>query len=216
MTTPRRPLPLVACALLAFAGMAPAEGAIAADAASDAVSVCYNYGCLTQSDVFYRDAELARVGELLGDAKSPVHERALLGVAVGWLLGIAGQRSPIAADRGGNLADDGVYGRMDCIDHATTTTRLLRLLEARSFLHFHRVLDPAKRTRAILFEHFAAQIEEIASRPAAVLTATDAISDGDATLARRYVVDSWYVDNGQPAPVLALQRWQDGEGPDDE
>lgn len=177
--------------------------------AGEAVPVCYNYGCLVQGEVVFSDGELKRVRELLGDAQSPVHERALLGVAVGWMLGWAGQRLPIAADRAGNLADDGVDGRMDCIDHSTTTTRLLRLVEGRGWLRFHRVLDPVRRTRALFFDHFSAQIEEKAG-------GNGAPEDEDARLARRYVVDSWYVDNGQPAPVLALQRWQSGDGPDDD
>ncbi|WP_242463357.1 hypothetical protein [Rhodocyclus tenuis] len=189
-------------ALLALIGCA--DCALAADA----VSVCYNYDCLMQGDVVFSDGELRRVRDLLGDAQSPVHERALLGVAVGWMLGWAGQRLPINADRAGNLADEGVDGRMDCIDHSTTTTRLLRLLEARGWLRFHRVLEPVQRTRGLIFDHFSAQIEEKA--------ADNSAPADEEVLARRYVVDSWYVDNGQPAPVLALQRWQSGDGPDDD
>lgn len=194
-------------ALLALIGCA--DGVLAADA----VSVCYNYGCLAQGDVVFSESELRRVRDLLGDAQSPTHERALLGVAIGWMLGWAGQRLPISADRAGNLADEGVNGRMDCIDHSTTTTRLLRLLESRGWLRFHRVLDPVKRTRGLIFDHFSAQIEEI--DPAEATHGSCEEADEDA-LARRYVVDSWYVDNGQPAPVLALRRWQSGDGPDDD
>jgi len=198
---PARPLILALLLLAGIGGQARA---------GEAVPVCYNYGCLVETEVRFSDGELKRVRELLGDAQSPVHERALLGVAVGWMLGWAGQRLPIGADRAGNLADDGVDGRMDCIDHSTTTTRLLRLFESRGWLRFHRVLDPVRRTRALLFDHFSAQIEEKAA------TGNQPLLDKEEALARRYVVDSWYVDNGQPAPVLALQRWQSGDGPDDD
>lgn len=173
--------------------------------AGEAVTVCYNYGCLSQDEVLYSEAQLQAVGALLGDAENAVHERALLGVAIGWMLGWAGRQTPIAADRGGNMADDGVHGRMDCIDHSTTTTRLLHLLERRGALHFHRVLAPVRRARLLIFEHYAAQIAE---RPAA--------GGGNADVAEeaRYAVDSWFFDNGQPAVVLPLDRWLAGDGPD--
>jgi len=173
----------------------------AAALAGETVSICYNYGCLSEDEVLYSDAQLQRIGRLLGDAPDALHERALLGVAVGWLLGWAGQQSPISADRGGNYDDGGVYGRMDCIDHSTSTTRLLRLLERRGWLRFHRVLEPAKRTRLLLFQHFAAQIEEVS------------VAD-DASAPARYAVDSWFFDNGQPAVVMPLERWLAGESPD--
>ena len=35
--------------------------------------------------------------------------------------------------------------------------------------------------------------------------------DGEAA---RFVVDSWFVDNGQPAVILPLAEWKKGAGPD--
>ena len=167
--------------------------------ASEKIRVCYNYGCLAEDDVVFSDVQLGRVRDLLLDARSDAHERALLGVAVGWMLGWAGQQTPIRADRGGNYADDGVDGRMDCIDHSTTTTRLLRLFERQGWLRFHRVLEPVLRTNFLVFDHYSAQIED-----SQVLAGEQ----------QRYVVDSWYFDNGQPAAVMPLQEWLAGEGPD--
>ena len=179
-------------------------GILAATAFSAAgierVSVCFNYGCLAQAEVEYSDSQLRELGRLLGRARSPDEERAVLGEAVGQLLGWAGQQSPIAADRGGNFADDAVYGRMDCIDHATTTTRLLQLLENRGWLRFHRVLEPVLRVRFLLFQHYSAQIEE------SVPAEANGISE-------RFVVDSWFFDNGHPAVVMPLVAWMAGENP---
>jgi hypothetical protein len=45
--------------------------------------------------------------------------------------------------------------------------------------------------------HYSAVIEELA--------------DGEAA---RFVVDSWFVDNGQPAVILPLDEWKKGAGPD--
>ena len=176
--------------------------------ANEALSVCYNYGCQSEDEVLFSDVQLRRVGELLMDGRGVTHERALLGVAIGWMLGWAGEQTPIASDRGGNFADDGVYGRMDCIDHSTTTTRLLHLIERRGWLRYHRVLDPALRSSFLIFEHFAAQIEVI--EPAESFA--EKAPTGD--VPERYVVDSWFFDNGQPAVVMPLDSWLAGEGPD--
>jgi hypothetical protein len=100
---------------------------------------------------------------------------------------------------------------MDCIDHSTTTTRLLRLIEAKGMLRFHHVLDPSLRRRFLVFEHYSALIEE--RKPGA----SDCGCDGE-TLedpAAQFVVDSWFFDNGRPAVVMPLARWQAGESPNE-
>lgn len=99
---------------------------LVADVYADAaVDVCYNYGCAAQTSVTFSTERLLEVAALLSRANSPTAERALLGQALGRLYAWAGEQSPIASDRHGNYADDGVEGRMDCIDHSLTTTRML-------------------------------------------------------------------------------------------
>jgi hypothetical protein len=186
---------LLAAALIGLS----ARGALAA---AERVSVCFNYDCVTQADVLFDDGQVTELGRLLGRARTPVEEREAIGAAVGRLLGWAGQQSSIAADRGGNYADDAVYGRMDCIDHATTTTRLLRLLERRGLLRFHRVLEPAVRARFLFFQHYSAQIGE-------------SWDGGEEGASARFVVDSWFFDNGHPAAVMSLDAWLTGESPND-
>lgn len=176
-----------------------ALGAFSA-AAVERVPVCFNYGCLAQAEVEFSDDQLDELGYSLVVARDAEEERAAISQAVGRLLGWAGQQAPISADRGGNYADDAVYGRMDCIDHATTTTRLLGLMERRGWLRFHRVLEPALRSRFLLFQHWSALIEE---------TSVDTEDVSHA----RYVVDSWFFDNGRPAAVMPLAAWLDGESP---
>ena len=169
--------------------------------ADERISVCFNYGCREQADVVFRDDQLRVLGILLGRALDAAQEREEIGAAIGRMLGWAGDQTPISADRGGNIADGGVDGRMDCIDHSTTTTRLLRLMEKMGWLRFHRVLEPAVRYRFLFFEHHSALIEEI--QPSTVqVTPAD------------FVVDSWFFDNGHPAAVLPLDRWLAGESPD--
>ena len=118
------------------------------------VSVCYNYGCATQAIVNFSARQLQQVDQLLASAEDAGHERQLLAQAIGQLYAWAGEQTPIHADRAGNYADAGVSGEMDCIDHSTTTTRFLRMLEQRGALHFHRVSEVTRR--GWIFQHFTA------------------------------------------------------------
>ena len=169
-------------------------GSVAAD---EVVPICYGYGCIAQAQIKFSEAQLREIGRQLSVAVDAENERKLLAIAIGELYGWAGQQSDIVNDRGGNYADGHSPGKMDCIDHSTSTTRLLTLLEARSYLRWHRVLAPEVRSRIFLTVHWSAVIEEK--------------KDGEAA---RFVVDSWFVDNGQPAVILPLAEWKQGAGPD--
>ena len=174
--------------------------------AQSRVEICFNYGCASSLVVRFGKSQLAEIRNLLDDATNADHERELISVVIGRLLGWAGKQSPISADRGGNFADDGVSGRMDCIDHSMTTTRLLKMLEKRGWLRWHRVLEPVVRTRAFIFDHWTAVIEEAPNAP---------YRDDDPHSRMRYAVDSWFNDNGKPAVVMPLDRWLNWEGPDE-
>ncbi len=174
-------------------------------AAADAnVRVCYGYGCIAEAEIRFSEAKLREIGRQLAVAVNAAEERKLLAVAIGELYGWAGQQSDIKNDRGGNYADGHAPGKMDCIDHSKSTTRLLTLLEARGYLRWHRVLAPEVRNWAFVFPaHWSAAIEE--------KKADGEKKDGEAA---RFVVDSWFVDNGQPAVILPLAEWKEGAGPD--
>lgn len=181
-----------AVALAATAGMASAD---------EMISVCYNYGCAAEQMALFSDERLEIVRRMLAASQTPEQERAALALAVGRLYAWAGEQTPIRADRGGNVADDGDEGRMDCIDHSTTTTRLLDMLEERDWLKFHRVMFPERRVRFFVFQHYSAVIEELGP-----------VRDPEHRKPERYVVDSWFRDNGRPAMILPLEDWFAGEG----
>jgi hypothetical protein len=167
--------------------------------ADETVSVCHNYGCQSQVAVRYTEGQLGQLRRMMFAAKDAAAERGVLAVAIGRLYEWGGEQSDIANDRGGNYDDDNVAGRMDCIDHSTSTSRLLQLLVRRGYLRWHRVLEPQSRNFAgVIPVHWSAVIEE-------------KNVEGEQ---RRYVVDSWFVDNGKPAVVLPLEEWKKGAGPD--
>ena len=199
---------LAACFGLALLGPAAAQ---APDGA--AVSVCFNYGCVSQAEAVFSPEQLGEIAILLR-ADDAAGERVQLALALGRLYAWAGEQTPIAADKGGNLADEAVYGRMDCIDHSTTSTRFLRLLEARGQLRFHAVDEPVLRSRMLIFDHYAAQIVEIGPARAALAEGGAADVGGNEQGAARFAVDSWFFDNGQAAAILPLADWKAGGGPD--
>jgi len=166
--------------------------------ADENVQLCYGYGCLVQAEIRYSDAQLAEIDRTLSRAVNAENERELLAGVIGQLYAWAGEQSDLRNDRGGNYADAGVPGKMDCIDHSTSTTRLLRLIEARGDLRWHRVGTVDVRYWAYLFPaHYSAVIETL-----------------EESEDRYFVVDSWFVDNGQPAVILPLDEWKKGAGPD--
>jgi hypothetical protein len=166
--------------------------------ADDSVRICHGYSCLVQVEIRYSEAQMQAVGQLLNVAVDAADERKKLAGVIGKLYGWAGAQSDIANDRGGNYADAGIPGKMDCIDHSTSTQRLLGLLEKRGFLRWHRTVEIDVRLWVWFFPaHYSAVIEEI--------------TDGEG---ERFVVDSWFVDNGEPAVILPLAEWKKGAGPD--
>lgn len=194
----------LALGLFAVAGVAAAE---------ERIEVCYNYGCVASATVRYTESQLAWARKAMAVAKTPEQERAALSPVIGRLYHWAGRQSPIYADKGGNYADDAAPGAMDCIDHSTTTTRLLNMLERRGILRYHHVLEPAHRARFFVFDHFSAAIEELPPRwlPREKITLHEEAPDE--IMPDRFVVDSWFVDNGKPAVILPLEDWKDGAGP---
>ena len=77
---------------------------------------------------------------------------------------------------------------------------LLQLLAERGALRWHRVLTPEVRHFLWVFPaHWSAVIEEVAAAD---------------TAPQQFVVDSWFVNNGEPAVILPLADWKKGAGPD--
>lgn len=173
--------------------------------ADEAVRICYGYDCLAQADIRYTEGQLGQIRRMLSAAANAESERNVLAEVMGHLYAWAGEQSDIHNDRGGNYADGHVPGKMDCIDHSTSTTRLLKLLEGRGYLRWHRVLAPVERGFAkAFFVHWTAVVEEKA----------EVVDEKAQSQAKRFAVDSWFVDNGQPAVILPLDEWKKGAGPD--
>jgi len=163
--------------------------------AEEEISICYNYDCALIVSVSFDDEQMNEIHQLFETADDAESEREVIAIAIGLFESYSGMQTPTWADKGANLADDGVDGRMDCHDESGNTTNYLRLLERKGWLKFHRVEDPVDRFQPPLYQHWAAHIVE---------------KGGE----QKFVVDSWFFDNGYPAAVFALEDWKNGVWPD--
>jgi len=166
-------------------------------AQADEVSICYNYDCAVTAMVNLRVNELRAARRLLLRAADAAEEREAISLVIALFETVAGQQTPTWADKGRNVNDDGVDGRMDCIDESANATSYLRLLESNGWLKYHRVLDPVKRAPLLVNDHWAARIVEKKT-------------------GQEFAVDSWFLDNGQPAFLVPLEEWRNGAEPNEE
>jgi hypothetical protein len=160
-----------------------------ADYDRNAVPYCYDYGCRSRSAIDISDADWSRILILFHPAPATAEaERQAISWAVGIYEEIAGRQTPSWRDRGKNPIDAEPPGQLDCVDESTNTDHFLRLLAQQGMLRQHKVVDIAHRL-GFIDQHYSAQVEELDS-------------------GQRYVVDSWFLDNGQPAFIQTIEEWE--------
>lgn len=159
-------------------------------------SVCFNHSCRTVLNDSLTSQEWQHVTEPLQvPAPSPAVERAALARVIASMEETVGRHTGTDRDRGRNLAGFGRPGQLDCIDEASNTHTYLVMLENAGLLHHHRVMGNATRFGLFVgMPHTTAVIEEAAS-------------------GRRYAVDSWFRDNGEPPYIDTLEKWRAGGEP---
>jgi hypothetical protein len=170
-------------------GMCLASGLACAESY---VVVCYNWGCLKQVSVVYPDSWLKKTLAPLRQAKTPDQERAATAEVVRQFYVKAAEQLPIAVDEPGNEEDEDVVGRMDCIDHSSTTANILNLLQFKQALRWHKVGPYAHRTR-FMDSHYSATLIE-----------TGVLADDDRQV---YTIDPWLEQHGALPSVQPVREW---------
>lgn len=199
--------------------------------AAEEIDICFNYSCKDEAPAQFSPYALNAIGAKFKEAKTPAAERARITKSLAVLYRLAGRQTPIAVDIAGNYQDESAHGRMDCIDHATTTLRLLKMMARRGWLRYHDVLDEFVQRGFFLTQHFAVAIVEKPSAAAAAAApktpaapkrqqasstpfiAQDATSKTAPDKAL-FIIDSWPVDHGEEPLLFNWQDWQNaGEPP---
>lgn len=159
-------------------------------------SVCLNHSCETVVTQKFSQEEWQRASAPLQHAApTAAAERQAIGQALAVMEEIVGSHAGTRDDKGGNLRGFARPGQLDCIDESTNSTTYLFLLENAGLLRHHTL--GARSTRFGLFvgmPHTTAVIRENAT-------------------GRRYAVDSWFFDNGEPPAIVELSAWQAGWRP---
>ncbi len=164
------------------------------------IEFCFNYGCEDTALVRFEADTLARAGELFAPVETPAEERTAIARAIVLFYGIAGEQTPISADLAGNKQDEDVNGRMDCIDHTRTISRLLALFEKRGWLRHHTIVEEPVHRRFFIFDHIAPALDE---RPAD----EPAAAENPAAPPTQTAV--YVADVGPSSPKQALMRFEE-------
>lgn len=160
-------------------------------------SVCYSHGCDSSADIQLTAEEWDMIREIFDSGTSDAAaERQCIAKAVGSLETIVGRRTGTDADLGGSFAGSFKQYQMDCVDEAVNTTTYLLMMKNDGLIRFHDLLEPANRGYFIWggWPHTAAVIVEQSS-------------------GKKYAVDSWFLDNGQPPFIIPLEQWKEGWRP---
>lgn len=160
--------------------------------------ICHGYGCANITEVGISDQAWSRVAAVFVPAPTnAVDERSRIADGVALVETLVGPITGIDADEGRSTLFPADEFQLDCIDETVNTTTVLRAMEQRGLLSFHRVGAAARRGYFLNgWPHNTAVIEEIA---------TD----------QPYTVDSWFHANGERPEIVPLELWLTGWSPDE-
>ena len=165
----------------------------------DQVPVCFHHGCDTIARIELDDALWQRITRhFTPSAENAMAEREQIRHAIAEMEHIAGELVGTANDRAGDMKGIGTLApQLDCIDESTNTTVYLTLFEQADLLHWHRVEPTAHRGYLFFggWPHYTAVVSETAN-------------------GQRWVIDSWFRDNGELPDVMDLKTWKDGWKPE--
>ena len=150
---------------------------------------CYDFGCKTTQELHYSAANWDEIKALFTPASvDSAAEKQAIRRAVAIMERISGELSGTFRYKGGNYPGSDIIRQMDCIDESTNTIQYLYALEELNLLQWHRV-DPKQRRIVWFATHWTATISELDSE-------------------QRFVVDSWYRDNGELPYIQPLADWE--------
>ena len=159
-------------------------------------TICYGYGCSSQSQVKMSAVGWQQVKDAYGPAPAnALEERAAIARAISLIEKKVGAATGTDIDKAGaSLFAENEF-QLDCIDETANTTTYLRMFERDKLLRFHKIGQAAWRGQFINgWPHNTAVIVEKSSGSS-------------------YVVDSWFYANGIAPEILPLAKWKAGWSP---
>jgi hypothetical protein len=160
------------------------------------IYICHGYGCRIVTPVQLSDAEIRSIAKpLAGRNRDAEAERKAVSRVVQAFETVIGKRAGTSSDLPGMQFGAGKSDQMDCIDEATNTTSLLRLLAEQGHLRHHTVGEPKARGFFLdgRYPHATATIRESAG-------------------GEQWAVDSWPAANAEPPIIQPLSEWYSARG----
>lgn len=158
-------------------------------------SICYHGTCEDVTEVQLNDEQWHSIQLQFADNHSPQQERENIRRAIARMESMVGKITGTHVDKAMTLPHLGEEGQLDCIDESINTTFYLMMMANDGLLRWHEV--ETRKTRGFFlfgWPHTTAVIRERQS-------------------GRKFAVDSWFLDNGEPPYILPLEQWQDGWEP---
>lgn len=191
-------LALVSCASMKTLGAHYFIGSYGKqDPSPSRFSICYSHSCSLSADTQLSTEEWNAVRQTFDPGSSDAErERQSIAEAISLIETIVGKRTGTDADMAGSFAGMFRDNQMDCIDETVNTSTYLIMMKNDSLIRFHDLLGPVHRGYLLWggWPHVAPVIADMLS--------------GD-----EYVVDSWFLDNGQPPFIIPLEQWKNGWRP---
>lgn len=155
--------------------------------------ICHSHGCTRKKRVSLKPEQWARIRAIFQGTSGPEDERRRLRTAIAQLERWVGAQTGTDRDVGGSFQGFARSGQLDCIDEMVNTATYIRLMERDRLLVHHR-LDSHEYLGFFetgIWPHAAAAIRERGTE-------------------RRFVVDSWWRDNGAPPYIVTYEEWWEG------
>lgn len=158
--------------------------------------ICYSHGCEKSAQVQLSAAQWERVRAVFAQRPSDAaEEREYLARAIGVLESIVGPLTGTDVDIGGSFQGMFHNRQMDCEDESVNTLMYLTMMENDGLITYHDIYRPTSRGFVIMgWPHTATVLRDKQTR-------------------EKFVIDSWFGDNGQPAYVVPLKKWKWGWRP---
>jgi len=158
--------------------------------------ICYAHGCYKSTQVHLSTEQWERVRIVFSPEPSDgATERTCIARAIGVLESIVGPLTGTDGDVGGSFQGAFRNNQMDCEDEAVNTLMYLTMMEQDGLITCHDIYRPTARGFVVMgWPHTAAVVV-------------------DKKTGEKFVVDSWFGDNGHPAYVVPLKEWKLGWRP---
>lgn len=160
--------------------------------------ICYKHGCTVKKEVRLQSSDWKKIATIFHPAsRSPVQERNRIAKSIQTMEIIVGEKTGLDSDLGGSFAGLLAAEQMDCVDEALNTLTVFKLLQNAGFIRYHTMAGLARRGFFLNgWPHVACTIK-------------------DSTTNELYVVDSWFLDQGETVHVLPFMDWKNGWKPAD-